>query len=91
MIRGGLFQNPIYLRVLTGIGIGIGIGIDSGENLTNFPLAIHVCIKKSAKRKSPVENPRKFKEKIHIENQRWAIQSGYKESCLAAQTRFLLY
>ncbi len=34
---GGLYQNRIYLRVLT------GIGIDSGENLTSLPLAI--CIK----------------------------------------------
>jgi hypothetical protein len=34
---GGLCQNRIYLRVLT------GTGIDSGENLTSLPLAI--CIK----------------------------------------------
>ncbi len=36
-MTGGLYQNRFYLRILT------GIGIDSGENLTSFPLAI--CIK----------------------------------------------
>ncbi len=38
---GGLYQNWIYLLVLS------GIGIDIGENLTSFPLA--VCIKKIRK------------------------------------------
>ncbi len=42
---GGLFQNRIYLRVLT------GIGIDSGENRTSVPLAI--CIKKNPRNENP--------------------------------------
>jgi hypothetical protein len=41
---GGLYRNQIYLRVLT------DIGIDSGDNLTSFPLAIF--IKKIRKTKS---------------------------------------
>jgi hypothetical protein len=52
---GGLFQNRIHLRVITNTDNG------SNENLTNFPLAI--CLQKSAKQESAIENPRKFKEK----------------------------
>jgi hypothetical protein len=48
--------------------------------------------KKSAKRKSPVKNPRKLKEKSRFKTRvGYLIQSGYMKSCLAAQKRLLLF
>ncbi len=43
---GGLYQNRIYLGVLT------GIGIDNGENLTSLSLAVGYVFKKIRKTKS---------------------------------------
>ncbi len=48
--------------------------------------------KKSAKRKYPVKNPRKLKEKSRFKTRvGYLIQSGYMKSCLAAQKRVLLF
>ncbi len=80
---GGLFQDQIYLLVLT------GIGIDSGNYLTSFPLAM--CIKIIRETKIPRRKSTQNWKKIQIENQRWVLDSGYMESCLGAQKRFFLF